>query len=172
MASKLLGVVGIFIMANYAAGNGQCVASIRRTPRCPPTWSQWQDKCYKVHDADVTWQEGKQQCVELGGVMVVTQSKEELQHLLNMCSCRQYWIGCNDIQTEGTWVCLGEGDIGVDDNRWYSRQPDNQHGDQSCAEVYDYPAGSTSAGWHDRECNLPRKVICQRPKVSSAMLHL
>ena len=106
MASKLLGVVGIFIMANYAAGDGQCVASIRGTPRprCPPTWSQWRDKCYKVHDADVTWEEGKQQCVELGGVMAVTQSKEELQHLLKMCSCARYWIGCNDIQTEGVYI--------------------------------------------------------------------
>ena len=71
----------------------------------------------------------------------------------------------------GTWVCLGEGDIGVDDKRWYNNQPDNQGGDQSCAEVYDYPAGSSSAGWHDRECdsNFPRKVICQRPTVLKFM---
>ena len=56
MASKLLGVVGIFIMANYAAVHGRCLK-----PACPPTWSLWRDKCYKVHDADITWEEGKQQ---------------------------------------------------------------------------------------------------------------
>ena len=99
LVSKLLGVVGIVVMANYTAVNGRCWKS------CPPSWSQWQDKCYKMHDANVTWEEGKQICVELGGVMVVPQ-EEELQHLLAMCSCRWLWIGCNDIKTEGSYIFL------------------------------------------------------------------
>ena len=126
LASKLLGVVGILIMANYAAVNGRCwkqapstggtptggtptgVTPTGGTPRCPPTWSQWQDKCYKMPDADATWEEGRQICVELGGVMVVPQSNEELQHLVNICSCQWpgFWIGCNDIQTEGLYTFL------------------------------------------------------------------
>ena len=97
LASKLLGVVGIFMMANYAAVNGRCWKP------CPPFWSQWRDKCYKMHDAKVPWEEGKQICVMLGGVMVVPQSEEELQHILNMFSCGKFWIGCNDIQTEGLY---------------------------------------------------------------------
>ena len=102
LVSKLLGVVGIVVMANYTAVNGRCWKS------CPPSWSQWQDKCYKMHDANVTWEEGKQICVELGGVMVVPQSEEELQHILNICSCQWpgFWIGCNDIQTEGLYTIL------------------------------------------------------------------
>ncbi|XP_033630274.1 C-type lectin domain family 4 member M-like [Asterias rubens] len=136
-------------MANYAAVYGRCWK-----PPCPSSWSQWRDKCYKVHDADVTWEEGKQQCVELGGVIVVTQSEEEIQHLHNICSCDRFWIGCNDIQTEGTWVCLnGEATIGSDDKRWDVGQPNNQNEDQSCAEVLVYPASGTSAAWHDRECH-------------------
>ena len=54
-----------------------------------------------MHGADVTWEEGEQICVKLGGVMIVPQSKEELQHLINMSSVRHLLIGCNDIQTEG-----------------------------------------------------------------------
>ena len=100
LASKLLGVVGIFMMANYAAVNGRCWKP------CPPFWSQWQDKCYKMHGADVTWEEGKQICVKLGGVMVVPYSEEQLQHILNMFSCDTFWIGCNDIQTEGLYTIL------------------------------------------------------------------
>ena len=95
LASKLLGVVGIFMMANYAAANKRCGKP------CPPFWSQWRNKCYKMHGADVTWEEGEQICVKLGGVMIVPQSKEELQHLINMSSVRHLLIGCNDIQTEG-----------------------------------------------------------------------
>ena len=88
LVSKLLGVVGMFIIADYAAVNGRCWKP------CPPTWSQWGGKCYKMHDAEVTWEEGKQICEKLGGLMVVPQSEEELQHIFNMCSCPKFWIGC------------------------------------------------------------------------------
>ncbi|XP_071807130.1 C-type lectin domain family 4 member M-like [Asterias amurensis] len=149
LASKLLGVVGIFMMANYAAANRRCWKP------CPPFWSQWRDKCYKMHGAAVTWEEGKQICVKLGGVMIVPQSKEELQHLINMSSVRQLLIGCNDIQTEGTWVCLDGGTIDVQDKRWINGQPNNVRGNQNCAKG--------SSGWHDGECGTKGKLICQRP---------
>ncbi|XP_071807950.1 C-type lectin domain family 4 member M-like [Asterias amurensis] len=154
LASKLLGVVGIFMMANYAAVNGRCWKS------CPPTWSQWRDKCYKMHDADVPWEEGKQICVELGGVMVVPQYEEEIQHLKNMCSCDKFWIGCNDIQTEGTWVCLdGEGTIDVQDARWKDSEPNNVDGNEDCACT----AGAT--GWNDIKCENRQTLICQKPVI-------
>ncbi|XP_071807709.1 C-type lectin domain family 4 member M-like [Asterias amurensis] len=162
LASKLLGVVGIFMMANYAAVNGRCWKP------CPPTWSQWQDKCYKMHDADVTWEEGKQICVELGGVMVVPQSKEELQHLINMCSCQRpwFWIGCNDIDAEGTWVCLdGEGTIDLQDKRWTDGEPNNSGGNQDCAV-----GRADYAGWDDADCGNTRKLICQRPIAPALLL--
>ncbi|XP_033645251.1 killer cell lectin-like receptor subfamily B member 1B allele A [Asterias rubens] len=111
LASKLLGVVGIFLMANYAAVNGRCwkkAPSTAGTPQCPSTWSEWQDKCYKMHDGSVTWEEGKQICVQLGGVMVVPQSEEEVQQILNMCGGQWFWIGCNDNEADGTWVCLND----------------------------------------------------------------
>ncbi|XP_071807983.1 C-type lectin domain family 4 member M-like [Asterias amurensis] len=149
LASKLLGVVGIFMMANYAAVNGRCWKS------CLPTWRQWQDKCYKMHDADVTWAEGEQICVELGGVMVVPQSEEELQHLLNMCNCDTFWIGCNDNAVEGTWVCLDEGTIGMQDKRWKDGEPNDRH-NQDCARWW-------SSGWDDMGCESTHKLICQRP---------
>ncbi|XP_071807952.1 C-type lectin domain family 4 member M-like [Asterias amurensis] len=158
LANKLLGVVGIFLMANYAAVKGRCWKP------CPPTWSQWQDKCYKMRDAVVTWEEGKQICVELDGVMVVPQSKEEFQHLVNMTSGQWFWIGCNDIQTEGTWVCLdGEGTIDTQDKRWVGGQPDN-NSNEDCAEGW-------ATGWNDDVCGTTRKLICQRP-VLPALLPL
>ncbi|XP_071798326.1 CD209 antigen-like [Asterias amurensis] len=155
VATKLLGVVGLFIMANHAAVNGRCWKP------CPPTWSQWQDKCYKMHDADVTWEQGRQICVKLGGLMVVPQSNKELQHLHNMCRCQEwpwFWIGCNDIQTEGTWVCLdGDGTIDVQDKRWNDAQPNNYDDNEDCA------VGSITLGWNDGICGTARKLICQRP---------
>ncbi|XP_071807712.1 snaclec CHH-B subunit beta-like [Asterias amurensis] len=153
LASKLLGVVGVLMMADYAAANRRCWKP------CHPFWSQWRDKCYKMHDADVTWEEGKQICVQLGGMMVVPQSKEELQQLHKMFSGHWFWIGCNDIQTEGTWVCLDEeGAIDVQDKRWADSQPNNSRGNQDCAV-----GRADYAGWDDGNCGNTHKLICQRP---------
>ncbi|XP_071793075.1 C-type lectin domain family 4 member M-like [Asterias amurensis] len=157
-------------MANYAAVNGRCWKQAPSTggtptggtptggtPRCPPTWSPWQNKCYNMHDADATWEEGRQICVELGGVMVVPQSTEELQQLNIMFSGQKFWIGCNDIQTEGTWVCLDEGTIDVQDKRWglSDGQPDNYLGNEDCAE-------GRAAGWNDTPCGDTHNLLCQR----------
>ncbi|XP_071807971.1 C-type lectin domain family 4 member M-like [Asterias amurensis] len=109
-----------------------------------------------MHDVKVTWEEGKQICVELGGVMVVPQSKEELQHILNMCSCDVFWIGCNDIDAADTWVCFGEGTIDVHDERWMDSEPNNSKGPEDCAEGW-------AKGWNDNDCGTQRRVICQRP---------
>ncbi|XP_071800049.1 snaclec 27-like [Asterias amurensis] len=129
-------------------------------PPCPPTWSQWQEKCFKMHDGYGTWAEGKQICVESGGVIAVPQSEEELQHLLNMCGFKWIWIGCSDIQTEDTWVCLnGEGTIDKQDKRWAYGEPDGRGGlDEDCAAAVDV------YGWHDRECDSGYiSIICERP---------
>ncbi|XP_033644600.1 C-type lectin domain family 4 member M-like [Asterias rubens] len=107
--------------------------------------------------AGVALKEGKQICVELGGAMVVPQSTKELQTILNMCSCSSFWIDCNDIQEEGTWVCSdGEGTIDKQDKRWMNGQPDSNNGNEDCAV-------GRIAGWHNWGCGTTHKLICQRP---------
>ncbi|XP_071807975.1 CD209 antigen-like protein C [Asterias amurensis] len=124
------------------------------TPPCPPSWSQWRDKCYKMHNASVTWEEGKQICVELGGMMVVPQ-EEELQHILNMCISGRFWIGCNDMAIEGTWECLDGGEtFGRGSNRWAYGEPSN--GIEDCVE-------GRASGWNDLPCNVRKDLFCQRP---------
>ncbi|XP_071807976.1 C-type lectin domain family 4 member M-like [Asterias amurensis] len=108
-----------------------------------------------MHDNAVAWEEGKQICVEMGGVMVVPQSKEELQHILNMFNGQSFWIGCTDIVTEGTWVCFGGGTIDKQDERWAAGEP-NSNGNEDCAL-------GVGSGWLDFGCDGYFKFICQRP---------
>ncbi|XP_071807978.1 C-type lectin domain family 4 member M-like [Asterias amurensis] len=110
-----------------------------------------------MHDVVVTWEEGKQICVELGGMMVVPQSEEELQHIINMCSCQAwpwFWIGCNDIQTEGTWVCLDGEIFDVQDEMWSDSEPNNSNNEDCAVGV--------GSGWFDWQCDRTSKSICQR----------
>ena len=94
MFPTLLG--GLFLIAKYTAGEGQCVASIGGG--CPPEWEPWRSKCYKVITKG-PWSEAKLECHKIGGTMVVPQSMEEIIYLAVLQY--EYWIGCTDLQTEG-----------------------------------------------------------------------
>ena len=53
-------------------------------------------------------------------------------------------------------MCLGEGTIDKQDKRWEVGQPDNDGGNEDCAEGW-------ATGWNDIPCDHTRKLICQRP---------
>ncbi|XP_071808092.1 CD209 antigen-like protein D [Asterias amurensis] len=98
----------------------------------------------------------------MGWVMIVPQSKEELQHLHKMFSGQRFWIGCHDIETEGTWECLGEGTFEVDTEMWAYSEPNN-YANGNCA------LGS-AFGLHDVDCDSLQKLVCQRPVAPALLL--
>ena len=85
-------------MNGCSQANQQCTASIGGT--CPPTWSQWGDRCYKVTE-QLSWFEARAECVKMGGVMAAPHSMAENEHLLHSVVSGNVWINCNDLQTEG-----------------------------------------------------------------------
>ncbi|XP_071807956.1 C-type lectin domain family 4 member M-like [Asterias amurensis] len=137
---------GLFLIAKYTAGEGQCVASIGG--RCPPEWELWRSKCYKVITKG-PWSEAKLECYKIGGTMVVPQSMEEIIYLAELQY--EYWIGCTDIQTEDTWVCE-EGAKYFE--LWHSGEPGG--GDsENCMEIY-------ARSLNDKPCDAQVPAICQR----------
>ena len=73
---------------------------MRGTGRCLSTWHQWNGMCYYVTQP-LQWSAAKQECIKMGGVMVVPQSEEEAEFLMTLEL--PFWIGCNDLQTEGLY---------------------------------------------------------------------
>ena len=55
---------------------GGCMASVGGVSFCPPAWSNWEDKCYRFTN-ELTWYEAKQECIEMGGVLVVPKSPRD-----------------------------------------------------------------------------------------------
>ena len=90
------------LLAKFNASDERCVASIGRA--CPPAWNQWEDKCYKVTVRSLTWFEAREECIKMGGVLVVPQSQEETEFLRGMEG--KFWINCNDLQTEGLFKLI------------------------------------------------------------------
>ncbi|XP_038075101.1 lactose-binding lectin l-2-like isoform X2 [Patiria miniata] len=155
----IFGLISLHLMMGCTGGNEMCKASIGHGWACPPTWYQWGRKCYKAITERLTWSEAKQECIKMGSVLVVPQSQEETEFLLQLVPSEPsgFWINCNDLEEEGAWKCQ-DGTDEVEYRNWFPGQPDNR-GEEDCALVI-MPA----AIWNDASCDLLRRsVICIRP---------
>ena len=80
---------------------------------CPSTWIQWKGNCYKATDQALNYTQAMEECVQMGGMMVVPQSDSETQFLLQFMPeaagelQSRIWIDCNDMQVEGQSRFLG-----------------------------------------------------------------
>ena len=76
---------------------------------CPSTWIQWEGNCYKATGQALTYTQAREECVQMGGMMVVPQSDSETQFLLQFMPGAAgvegswIWIDCNDIQVDGKY---------------------------------------------------------------------
>ena len=78
----------------------QGVGGIARV--CPSTWIQWGGHCYNATGQALNWAQAKEECVQMGGRMVVPQSEDETQFLLQLLQGYGHiWINCNDLLAEG-----------------------------------------------------------------------
>ncbi|XP_038054874.1 perlucin-like protein [Patiria miniata] len=148
----IVGLISLCLMIRCTGGNERCGASIRGA--CPPAWSQWGDKCYKKLSKNLPWAEAKQECIKMGSVLVMPQSQEETDFLLKNVH-HWFWINCNDLQVEGTWVCQ-DGTTDVKYRNWGNWQPSNGIR-EDCGAMRD------SGDWNDVPCENLAPVICQRP---------
>ncbi|XP_038071230.1 asialoglycoprotein receptor 2-like [Patiria miniata] len=133
----IFGLISLHLMMGCTGGNEMCKASIGHGWACPPTWYQWGRKCYKAITERLTWSEAKDECIEMGSVLVMPQSQEETEFLVQLQQSN-YWINCNDLQEEGTWKCENDE---VEFRNWLTSpqwpQPDNWGGIEHCAEKWE-----------------------------------
>ncbi|XP_022107999.1 perlucin-like protein [Acanthaster planci] len=148
----IFGLMNICLMARCTGGNERCVASIRGA--CPPDWSQWGGKCYRKLPVNLPWAEAKEECIKMGSVLVMPQSQEETEFLLNNF-INFFWINCNDIQVEGSWMCQDD-TTGVEFRNWRNGEPSNNGNAENCA------VATKDGTWNDVKCGALAHVICKR----------
>ena len=79
-------------------------------------------------------------------------------------SNKKFWIGANDINTEGsfTWIRTGAPLVY---NDWRTNQPNNAHGIQDCASI-----SYQHMQWFDDNCNDPHDAfICEKSKLDKCL---
>ncbi|XP_071807502.1 CD209 antigen-like protein C [Asterias amurensis] len=161
MASVLISLMLLLLVYHHVDCTRCLVSSTngRFGEECPLDWITWRSQCYKIISDLLTWREAKEQCIKMDALLVVPLSKDETKFLLTLFRKPKFWINCNDIETEGQWVCQEDGAM-VQYREWRQNEPDN-FGVENCAVAY-------YEGWNDLSCTNKCPAIC---KQKSPMLH-
>ena len=160
------------LIVSSMANEEMCFAN-RRGGLCPPEWSFWRGGCYIVTDKVFVFEEAKTHCQDLGGGVMVPQSSEETNFILDLVSLgnHQYlqsldntgagWINCT-LSTE--WQCF-DGGKAVKVWNWDATQPNNMmDGGESCTILLKGLHLAFKEGpWHDAPCSWEIAAICKKP---------
>ncbi|XP_071807619.1 C-type lectin domain family 6 member A-like [Asterias amurensis] len=149
-AGLLLGLICSNFLIECFGDDGKCAAFIGGG--CL-TWSQWEDKCYKVTE-QLPWDKAKQECIKMGGVLVVPQLDGETDFLLKLYN-QGFWIGCNQHNNPGIWICK-EGNTELQNRNWNGGNPINSSG--NCSVIQKRGAGK----WDAQACTTPFVGMCKR----------
>ncbi|XP_053406075.1 neurocan core protein-like isoform X2 [Mercenaria mercenaria] len=122
---------------------------------CPERWVLFSGSCYFVSDARLDWHSAVAACNEMGGYLVEIQSGQEVIFTSSIAIPYDYfWIGLNDIKTEGDFVWHYSGDsMSLDLLTDRSQRPGD---DCVYSFIFDYQA------WYDENCDYRLLYICEK----------
>ncbi|XP_039608770.1 C-type lectin domain family 4 member E-like [Polypterus senegalus] len=135
---------------------------------CPQSWMLFNSKCYLFSSNMLTWAEGLDGCRQNGAHLVIIESEQEQAFLLNELSKQSpqkpYWIGLNDIATEGQFFWVDNKRLDPSKSFWGvnwdgSKEPDNWRNQEDCVQIQ---KTTTCSGWYDVRCSDINNVICER----------
>ncbi|XP_060565850.1 neurocan core protein-like isoform X3 [Ruditapes philippinarum] len=133
------------------------------TENCPANWYLFQGSCYFRSTKALEWLKAEEDCIALGGHLVEITSEEENNFTKSILSGgSRFWIGLNDIKTEGdfVWVSSGNTASGVY-TKWAPTEPNDTLGNEDCVELY------STGDWKDRDCSEAWHYICEKASMSA-----
>ncbi|XP_035667178.1 uncharacterized protein LOC118409908 isoform X2 [Branchiostoma floridae] len=128
---------------------------------CPDSYSEYNNKCYKLSTEQMTFGEAKAVCQRDGGILAIINA-QDTNHLVVKkirADGKPYWIGLTDVRSEGTFVRSDETESPAAYTNWYPHQPDNGGG-EDCVEM------SVGHDWNDAPCSSRLNFICEKEKIS------
>ncbi|XP_051948268.1 CD209 antigen-like protein C [Xyrauchen texanus] len=141
------------------------------TPRscntCEEGWTAYNGKCYSFSSEMQTWFESRDSCAASQAHLVIIESRTE-QNFLFSRNLLNYWIGLNDLETEGHWIWVNNqtlNETGVE--FWLRRndnknEPDNWSVDDASGENCACIANHVLNAWFDNSCTMKKNYICEK----------
>ncbi|XP_078607085.1 uncharacterized protein LOC144879470 [Branchiostoma floridae x Branchiostoma japonicum] len=128
---------------------------------CPDSYSEYNNKCYKLSTEQMTFGEAKDVCQRDGGILAIIDAQDTNHLVVKKIRVvgKSYWIGLTDVRSEGTFVRSDEAESPAAYTNWYPHQPDNGGG-EDCVEM------SLDHDWNDAPCSSRLNFICEKEKIS------
>ena len=120
---------------------------------------------YQLTPGRQSRQESQEVCQNWGGSLAMhgVRTLENRKKLIQKLSMNNwFWIGANDIASEGNWVWLNGERASSLELIWESGQPNNHRGQQDCVVVRGYPGSSDVGRAADEECTHSYKGLCEK----------
>ncbi|KAB5514874.1 hypothetical protein PHYPO_G00248980 [Pangasianodon hypophthalmus] len=117
-------------------------------------WANFSSSLYYFSEMK-NWTESRQDCRERGGDLVIINSKEKQEFIVEQLQGSRTWIGLSDREAEGEWKWVDGMPLAT--GYWAEHQPDN-YSDEDCAEI-GFPDRQS---WNDRPCFHKQGWICEK----------
>nr|XP_040146474.1 CD209 antigen-like protein A isoform X2 [Ictidomys tridecemlineatus] len=133
----------------------QLKAGVDRLCRpCPWDWTFFQGHCYFFSKSQRNWHDSVTACQEEGAQLVVINSAEEQNFLLQISKNKgSTWMGLSDLNEEATWHWVDGSPLSPSLTYWNEGEPNNV-GEEDCAEI-------TDSGWNDAKCDAEKFWVCK-----------
>ncbi|KAJ8338950.1 hypothetical protein SKAU_G00357360 [Synaphobranchus kaupii] len=127
--------------------------------QCDMGWREYENKCY-FFSADVkSWHDALTDCEGKSSSLMSILDIHERTWVRTQIGTEIFWIGLNDIVTEGVWEWTDGSVYYPYLEYWRPGQPDNWADNEDCGQV----AGGSNGQWNDEPCGIRRRYICKRP---------
>ncbi|KAM5215225.1 asialoglycoprotein receptor 1-like isoform 1-T1 [Hipposideros larvatus] len=125
---------------------------------CPANWLEHEDSCYLFSSTGKPWNETNKYCQLRNAHLVVINSREEQNFVVQHTSSRNTWIGLTD--QNGSWKWVDGTDYETGFKNWSPDQPDDWYGHglgggEDCVHFRD------DGHWNDNVCQRPYRWVCE-----------
>ncbi|XP_048059632.1 C-type lectin domain family 4 member F-like [Megalobrama amblycephala] len=157
------------LMSNYTRVREQLSFYEGQSSDCETISTAWGGKLYFFSSHKLNWLSSRAFCVSKGADLVIITSQSEQMFLISKMK-DWYWIGLNDLDTEGRWVWVNNQTLtetGV--QFWYERNTQKSEPDdwrvedpngEDCGIVKPHVSGLNN--WFDVSCNYKLNFICAK----------
>ena len=131
---------------------------------------------YRVYPNQMSWSSAGTACqavAHLSADLASLNSEGELNYAMDQpCfgfnfACKKYWVGFNDIASEGTFVWSdGSTNVLSASQLWRSGEPNNSGGNENCAHMDEVFLDKRMA---DADCSTPMRYICEADREFSEL---
>ncbi|XP_053472088.1 C-type lectin domain family 4 member A-like isoform X2 [Ictalurus furcatus] len=147
---------------NYSAGDRKIkhvTASLEQVRRCSlgERQIQYKDRLYVFPTDEMSWISSRENCQELGGDLVIINSKEEHKFLvgaMNTFSNSLHWIGLRNAEKHHWWLWVDKTPL-MQNLSWWRNTPEHSASErEECVGYYD-------GQWVDLSCSTSERRICE-----------